>query len=417
MAQFTGEYTWELNRATDWGRQYKLTTLYRKDNIYEGPEAVLSALAYQPGAAWIIPNAASGGDASAYCLPDLSVKPYEQQKGHPHTHFIAEQTFSTNKTQQGSCSQAQVDNPLLQPDRISGSFSKYQEEATYDRFGRQLVNSAFEQLRGPQVEFDRNRPSVEIEQNVPLLEWALLARLVDCVNSVPLWGLPPRCVKLSDVSWEAKFYGQCFRYYTRKLKFDGNYETFDRLVLDEGSKCLWGHWDVTTGSPTSGKWVTDNIPGTTRKPQATNPSDFMLAIDRAGNPLHVILNGAGLPYDPTDANEAKWWCVVGVNLDPSLANTSYCLAATCAEALAEVEDLNHETPQVYAYSLFGPFGNLDAGSENCHDTCDLEQEGGDFDPFAIFPPQAQDCSKPGRILIQKYREADFSILRIPLDIG
>ena len=166
-----------------------------------------------------------------------------------------------------------------------------------------VVNSAHEQIRGPQAEFDVSRPTIKIEQNRPLLELELWAPMLNTVNNATLWGAPRGCVKLSNVSWEKLYHGQCGIYYKRTFEFDvwmrinpaspdpQNPEIisgFDRTVLDEGTKMLNGHWT------TSGLYSVSNIAPST-PPDPHDPSHFVRAIDRKGNPIKMILNGHGLP--------------------------------------------------------------------------------------------------------------------------
>ncbi len=251
------------------------------------------------GSYWIIRNDV---DVWAWCRPDTEVR--AEKDGEPSRFWDVTKTFSTKPLQR--CSERNFEDPLLEPMKISGSFTKYQEEATHDRFGAQLVNSSHEQIRGPQVEFDKNRPQVKIEQNVPLLQLDTCAALVDCVNINTMWGLPPRTVKLSNFSWERKFHGLCNVYYTRSFEFDVNYSTWDRTIMDEGSKVIKGHWDADAN------WVLDKILGV--DPNPFNPSHFIKATDFSGNPMKVLLNGAGFPADVNTG--AVYTCTKAVIASP-----------------------------------------------------------------------------------------------------
>lgn len=201
---------------------------------------------------------------------------------------------------QQRCQDEPVEDPLLEPQRIRGTFVKYVEEATHDRFGIPIKTSSHEMYRGPSVEFDKNRPQVTIEQNVADLQLGLLSSMVDCLNTAELWGLPPRRIKLSNVSWEKLYHGQCEVYYKRTLEFDIRYEGFDRDLLDEGTKVLYGHWDPDTATGTgAGLWVTDQIGGS--DPDPDNPTHFIRFKDRNGENCRVLLNGAGLPAETATA--------------------------------------------------------------------------------------------------------------------
>jgi hypothetical protein len=242
MATLTGIQDWSMQRDQDGHREYRIT--FRVIGLVtDGPAVILSTSGLPVvGQSW-----AYQGDADVWarCKNDVQVTPVLTRENNKH--WDVQFRFST-KPDEEACKKNPIEDPLLVPDRITGSSVKYQEEAVYDRNGREIVNSAWEQFRGPQVEFDRNRSKVHVEQNRISLDLALCVGLVDHVNSVEMWGMPPRCVKLSEFSWERKFYGDCYVYYTRIFDLDLNASSFDRFLLDEGTKVLHGRWDVGTGA-------------------------------------------------------------------------------------------------------------------------------------------------------------------------
>lgn len=276
-------------RDADGARTHKLMSYVHSDDGSEGDAAVMAFSGLpQPGDTWDIDGDA---DSWAWCRADMKVTPKDVNDEKVYT-WVVEQLFSTKPQPKDKqrCMDNPVEDPLLEPAKVSGSFVKYSEAAMYDRFGNSIVNSAHELIRGPQVEFDNNRPTIKIEQNVATAfqAYVLPALMTDCVNAYPIWGFPPRCVKLSSPTWERKFFGKCSVYYTRHLEFDIDRKTFDRLVADEGTKVLNGHWNPATGA-----WDLDNING--RAPNSFDPSHFIRFTDRQGNPAKVILNGYGLP--------------------------------------------------------------------------------------------------------------------------
>ncbi len=290
MAEVVGTLTWEGSRDSDGYREYKLTSLVRGDLGCGPAEALQASGLPEPGDYWIFDT---DQDIWASCKENAEVKIHSEKEGDPNKYWRVTQTFSS-KGDEKRCKDEQIDDPLLKPQEVSGSFAKYQEEAVIDRFGVPILNSCFEQFHGPQIEFDKNRPTIKISQNVPLLELALLAQMQDTVNDSTLWGLPARTIKLSSISWEKKFYGKCYIYYTRNFEFDVRYEGWDKELLDEGTKVLNGHWDKTTGG-----WVLNKIGGIFGSggvtPNPLNPQHFIKFVDRDGNPASVILNGHGLP--------------------------------------------------------------------------------------------------------------------------
>lgn len=246
-------------------------------------------------------------DPFVWCRPGMGIRAApESRRGARPTYYEVSQTFSNKPPSRDKerCNSTSVDDPLMEPMKKSGSFVKFTEEATKDRFGNPILNSAWEQIRGPQAEFDNNRPTVHIEQNVASLQLDLIAffmREGGVVNDAPIWGAPYRSVRLTQASWQERYQGMCSVYYTRSFDFEVNIKVdpdtgvvssgWDRDVLDEGTKVLFGRWGFG-GSEGTG-WI----------PQAgvdpSNPANYIRYTDRTGNPTRVILNGAGLPYDAT----------------------------------------------------------------------------------------------------------------------
>lgn len=330
MATLLGLRKWSLDRDRDGNREYTALYLVGCPST-TGPVGALEAPGLPlPGDQW---TEGGGSDPWAFCKLDAKVTPYPgANTDGPNIFFEVEVKFSS-KGDDKKCKDEQLDDPLLIPDRISGGFTKYQEEATYDRFGAPITTSANEQYRGPQVEFDRSRPTIKIEQNRALLQLNTWSQMVETLNDAPLWGLPARCIKLSNASWERKFYGRCYLYYTRTFEFEVNVridtETtsptfgqlvsgFDRDLLDEGTQCLRGDWNRDSTSSNYGKWEVDFYKsGSTVLPVPHVPaiaSDYAQFRDWSGNTGKCILDGAGLPANPNDA---------GGTIQPSFNHVEY----------------------------------------------------------------------------------------------
>lgn len=275
-----GQRTWSLERDDEGHRTYKVVHLVRAD-VEDGPATVMETPGLPlPGAVWAFDNDV---DAWAICWPTMSVTPLVEHE--PNRHWHVEQIFSTKSPGggDGRCQDMTVQDPLMEPAQISGSFVRYTKEAAFDRHGNLIKSSSHEQFRGPQVEFDANRPTVQISHNVAALGLDVFSQMVDTVNDAPMWGLPPRCIKLSNVSWERKIFGACGYYFTRRYEFDVDFKTFDREILDEGTKAI-GYWNP------QGQWVGPPLAG-----DPGNPGDFSRYQDKNGNIARVILNGGGLP--------------------------------------------------------------------------------------------------------------------------
>ena len=280
-----GLMSWSSNRDDEGHREYKCKLRINSNTGHDGPANVRTfiELLFPVGTIWAFLDDV---DLWAWRRPGDAITP--EVDGEKNRYWAVELVFSTKPLDR--CHDNPVEDPLLQPQIVSGRAIKFQEEAQEDRFGVPITNSAHEQIRGPQNEWDRNRSQIVVEQNVPVLEAELVDSMMDTLNDTELWGFQPRCVKLSDWSWQKRYFGQCETYYTRTLVFDTNTDTFDRDFLDEGTKALNGHWDENTG-----EWTLDNIAGAAPDPE--NPAHFIRVQDRNGNPMRVILNGEGVPIE------------------------------------------------------------------------------------------------------------------------
>lgn len=214
-AVLNGLLEWSVDRDDEGHRTYTATHQVGC-NPGDGPSAILSCPGLpSPGSSW---NIAGDFDVWATCRLGAKVKMLDVKKGEKAKIWGVEQTWSTKPFKR--CNEAQVEDPLLEPQKVSGTFKLDKEEATYDRFGKRILNSAHEMVRGPQNEWDYMKSQVQISQNVPLLQLELCAAFANCVNSSTLWGNPRRCIKLSEFSWEKKYFGLCNSYYTRNFGFE-----------------------------------------------------------------------------------------------------------------------------------------------------------------------------------------------------
>lgn len=284
-----GPRSWRATRDDDGHREYRIKHLVLTTSILDGPATVMDAAGLPfIGSFWAFGN---DFDLFAYCTPQRTITIHQELEGDPNVWWMAESVFSTKP--RNRCSDEQIDDPLLEPDRVSGSFVKYTEEATKDRNGDAIKSSSHEMLRGPQNEWDANRPTVSIEQNRATLGLETFSQMVDTVNDSALWGVGARRIKLSNVSWERVLFGTCDFYYIRRLEFDINFNTFDRDLMDEGTKALNGRWG------TDGTWTLIDIGGSAPNPD--NPAHFIRYKDRNYETARVLLNGAGLPLTDGDS--------------------------------------------------------------------------------------------------------------------
>ncbi len=320
-----GRRTVDFNRDREGYRTYKVTYLVETDSLNVGPIDVMDATGMpEYGDSYVDNNGTV--DPWCTCRLDAEVKLHQEREGERGYHWSVTLTF-TNKPDGKRCKAAQVDNPLDVPPEVSMSFVRYTEEATADKDGNPITNSAFEQIRGQNNEWDMCRAQVKIVQNVYDPQLDALLQMVDTVNSGTLWpttlapgtgsyahnGFPPRTVKLSEAPVEWLYTEDCAPYYRRTLVFDIRYrakvgitttfstvgtgtglqellvkdtefDTFDKEVMDEGSKALKGHWDYVTDT-----YVVD------AGADPTNPLHFTRMKDKKYENMRCPLNGHGVP--------------------------------------------------------------------------------------------------------------------------
>lgn len=294
LADTGGMRRWSGGQDEEGYRSYVIKYRVECDSDQDGPaQAMQTPGLPTEGAMYLI---AGDEDVWAYCTGAMQVEPATE--GAQNKFFDVSCNFTT-KSRSRLCRESRVEDPLLEPQKISGGFVREREERTTNVDGTPIQTSAKEQIHGASVEFDKSRNTVHIEQNVLALELDVLTQFNDTVNDAPLWGLPARCWKLTVGPWEVKYYGSCYKYYTRTFDFEANVKYdpttgsyvsgWDRTVLDEGTKVLRGDWDRDPASLTYGQWrVASGVTG-------DNPGDFMKFHDWNGNPSTVVLDGTGRP--------------------------------------------------------------------------------------------------------------------------
>lgn len=393
-----GRRTWSMARDAEGHREYKIKHLVRAA-ANDGPANVIRTPGLPvPGGFWFF---GIDLDPWAICRPNATVQPHPDYKEGTLVRFwIVENTYSTKPDKR--CNETEIEDPLLEPMKISGSFVNKQREATRDRHGKAILTSSHEIVRGAQVEFDEHAGTVRIEQNVPILQLGLFSRMVNTVNDAPLWGMPARCVKLSNAPWAEHYYGTCYRYFTRMFEFDvsakinqstGLLESgFDRDLLDEGGKALHGHWDETTGA-----WTLDNINSVA--PDRFNPAHFDKVKDKSGENMRVILDGTGKPIN------AKTMGVITLASDASpieITSATHGLATGSSVAVFDVGGNTAANGKWVITVIDANTFSLDGSAGNSAYT-----SGGFW----------YDLSGPGNIHVEKYSESNLLLLGIPVFLG
>tara|TARA_R110002020_G_scaffold12409_6_gene45507 strand:- start:13932 stop:14825 length:894 start_codon:yes stop_codon:yes gene_type:complete len=258
-----GALNWTGSRSAEGVRSYKVKWLVKSNSVHDGPAQAITASGLSPiGSYW---NPGNDYDVWAFCTPAISAAPlYQKERSY---YWVVDQNFTTKPRER--CQDASIENPLDEPPEISGGFSNYQKEAVKDRNDKDILTSSHEIIRGAAVEFDDNRANISITKNVLCLPLATFTDMINTVNDATMWGLPKRTIKLSNVSWSRVLYGTCAFYFTVTYDFDIDFETFDRTVIDEGTRVL------------------------TKGGDKNNKNDFEVYKDVNGENTRVFLDGAG----------------------------------------------------------------------------------------------------------------------------
>jgi len=314
-ATLNGRCAWRGFRDSNGHRTWELSSKVITSTKSDGPQTVMAcaglpSIGITYGELATVDSRYWGNDVDdwAFCYPDMQVDMISSNDDNTLS-WLVRQKFSTLPLIR--CMTNQVGDPLQEPDRIGGSFVRFLKAAIRDRFGLAIMSSSWELFRGRDVEFDSSYPTVYIEQNVADLALDTFSQYIDCVNDSILWGMNPRCVKLSNAPWQRHQQGTCSFYYTRRFEFDVNFNTFDRYIQDEGTKVLNGHHrgpndttggagctiNVTTVSDFSGNAITAYTitnGGTDYPASQTFPLAVYGSVDGNGATIIVTTNGSGV---------------------------------------------------------------------------------------------------------------------------
>jgi hypothetical protein len=309
---FGGPTVWAGSVDEEGFRTY--TVRFRvKADFGDGPATVLNAAGLPvPGAPWSV---LSDSDPWVWFRQNGTATLDQHKEGEAHQWWVVDLTASNKppEADKEGCAEDEVTDPLLEPQKVGGSFADTTLEATEDRRGNKLLTTSHEPMRGKAVEFDSDHATVKIEQNVAVLELSLFSSMKNCVNDRPMWGVPARCVKLSKASWEKKWHGQCHVYFTRSFEFevaatwDPLTQTlvsgFDRDIVSEGYNVLQGRWEP--GGPDGWVWVLTPLPGIVRTLSISSLSEdvsgYLSVVFTADHELEV-----GQSFDITGANPSDY---------------------------------------------------------------------------------------------------------------
>lgn len=238
-----GPRAWSMTRNRRGHRTYEITYRIAVDRTDSGP---LTALEFTPGLPEVGSQWDEGGVIDEWAFFTQEAKVVQADRESDNQYFDV--TMIATSEPDDYCPEENKEDPLAVAPRIRIESVDYQREGVFDSNGDPIVNSAFEQFRGAQVEFDHKRYRVIIEQNVAHLEFDLVDSLMNNLNDLQLWGFPAGSVKFSRVEAQPLYYTNCQQYYLRRLMFDIDGNGFTRRLLDEGTKALHGRWDQSTGA-------------------------------------------------------------------------------------------------------------------------------------------------------------------------
>ncbi len=292
-----GRTGWSVRRTDNGHRNYSVKHKIETTDEEDGPAIVLSTVGLPTvGSVWGYGNDL---DSWAFCLPEAEVKFLGKQEA--SCWWEVTNHFSTEP--QERCQTTEIENPLDEPDRVGGSFTKLKKQAKVDRNDKPIANSSHELFTGSATEVDDSRPTVLIGKNVSSLPLVTFASMIDTVNDATLWGMAARTIKLTNVNWQRKLYGVCTYYYIVEYEFEINANTFDKTLLDIGTRVLKGKW-------VDNSWVgldpdevpTENNPKNLKNSQiASNFIQYKDETGQFGGDGKVLLDGKGRPLqDPND---------------------------------------------------------------------------------------------------------------------
>lgn len=349
-----GPIDWGLKKSTDGHRDYTVVFLIQTANIGNVNE---DGISLADGPQTVLAKTPSGGvnglpvigtpykigndnDPYALCLPDPEINPVHQ-RGEPHDLWTATFRFSTRYMERSQCDPEDetgnfaVKDPLSEPWIEAGTYYKFTkladkcsklifqdssgnilysvDQASSGQPLQDIRNSAFEVIP---LEVDDGRATLQLTHNYLYhpLTWdstmgadiVPLPTLVNCVNSVQLWGFQPRCVKLSNYTYTRIVYGKCTYFYRITFDFDINVKTWDKPLADRGTQCLavYNPKNANCNPPPWTQLQPNSTNPATDLPYLIyqNPANFERYADNSGELVLKALNGFGVPvgWKPPD---------------------------------------------------------------------------------------------------------------------
>lgn len=259
----------EISWDPEQHRQYTSTYMVLTDDKNDGPITAIQASgipAYRSPYAF-----GNDTDPWAFCS---SIQARLTKVEDTARQWTVTVTHSTRPAER--CADFQIDNPLDEPFKISGSFAQFTRPATVDRNGLSITNSVQEPFV-PAIEIDDSRKVLVIEKNLPTIDLDDWADYADTVNSGTLWGLSSRKIKLNQWRFTVLYYGVCNYYVNNVWEFHINKDKWNHKVIDAGFRHLDG------GAAPNYKTIMDTV---------DQPRHQPTPLDGSGNILDLT---GGLP--------------------------------------------------------------------------------------------------------------------------
>ena len=224
-----GVKDWSADFDDEGNATYTLTFPVETTHPTDGPDVAMTASGLPvPGAslgAW-------GGNAWAFYNRKGSAKLKKVEA--LRKLWDVQCVFTTRPAKR--CTTSAVEDPLLEPHRVKGTFQQQTKELLYDNAGAAIKNSAEQRYTGPIVQDTESTPVVELEMNVSWINLNWLADYADSYNNATWWSMPARSIKCTTGPWERVLFGTCYFYFVVRFTFELRLPNWDIVVPDEGTR-------------------------------------------------------------------------------------------------------------------------------------------------------------------------------------
>ena len=226
----TAPKDWSVETDDEGHGDYTLTWGVETTSALDGPDVALSASGLPiPGASL----SALGGNAWAFFNRKGSAKLKKVDASRKY--WDVSTVFTTRPARR--CTTDAVEDPLLEPPRVKGTFAQTVQELLYDNTGAPLVNASQQRYTGAIVQDTVSTPIVELEMNCSFIDLSWLANYADSYNSnAGQWGMPTRSIKCTTGPWERVLYGTCYFYFIVRFTFELRLPNWDIVVPNEGTR-------------------------------------------------------------------------------------------------------------------------------------------------------------------------------------